>query len=141
TLLGQPRTSFADFEIVVYFPVRELLTGGNPYNSIPYAQRYHPHDFFSPFAPSVLLLGVPYGLMSLNVAAAVNFGVTLGLMMLLAYVALRAVGLKANRTQVLWLGALLVLSRPGRQNLIMGQLAAATTLATYAALLCARRAP
>jgi hypothetical protein len=130
-----------DFGKTVYYPVRAFLDGANPYDRIHYIAQYPIAGQFSPYLPSTLLLHLPFGLMSQPVAAFWYLVSAVFLTVMLALLSLKFNGLKVSGAAVLLLASLIVLSRPGRQTLLLGQVTLQVVLASYVALYYARRVP
>ena len=122
--------AFMDFRRAVYDPLVRFLAGANPY------------DFLSgSYLPSILLLHLPIGLLPVGTATAVYISTILVLTIGIAYVAFAFNGLPIRAPDLVLVIALLLLSRPGQWNLLLGQLAAQMALATYVALYYARSHP
>lgn len=130
-----------DFAAAVYFPTRAFLDGVCPYGSADYLARYPAPSAASPYLPGALLLHLPFALLPPQTAAAVYTAFSVGLTVLLAYVALAMSEVKARGPLVLLFAAVLIISRPGRTNLLQGQIALQMVLAGYVALACARDRP
>jgi hypothetical protein len=130
-----------DFDTGVYYPVRAFLSGENPYDRDRFLSLYPVSDAFPPYAPFTLLLHLPFGLLPRAIAETLYALFTLGLMLVLAWMALRATQRNANVATVFMLAAILLLTRPGHWNLVLGQRAALLVLGTYLALFHANRAP
>lgn len=129
-----------DFHVAVYYPVRAFLDGGNPYHSSSYVTKY-PVSPFPVYAPATLLLYLPFGMLPLAPAGAVYFVVTIILTIVLAIAALRLAGWVATPANVIGLSGLILLSRPGHWNLLLGQVTLPSVLGVYATLRYARAAP
>lgn len=143
--LGGIRLSAAwlmdDFKIVAYCPAHLLLHGGNPYDRAQFLA-FCPVDEGMPmYLPLIFLMHVPFGLLSLDTAVVSYFIVTILLMVALALAAYRLSGLPVTPAHVMLIAALLLLSRPGQWNTLLGQPAVVLVLASYVALYYARRLP
>ena len=57
------RWAMLDFHSGVYYPVRALLTGENPYDRARFLSLYPVSDGFPPYPPFTLLLHLPFGLL------------------------------------------------------------------------------
>ncbi len=119
-----------DFRGTVYDPTVRFLDGGNPYDRI-----------IAPFLPSSFLLHLPFGLLPFRTASELYFVAVVALTIGVAYASFKFSGLRARAAGVTFVAALILLSRPGQWNLLLGQLAAQLTLATYLALYYARSRP
>lgn len=144
TLGGVPLSMDAlmeDFKLVSYCPAHILLHGGNPYDPAQF-QAVCPSDEGMPlYLPSTFLIHAPFGLLPLGLSVAAYFIVTVVLTIGLAAAAYRLSGLRAKFANVLLVGALLLLSRPGQWNALLGQPAVELALGSYVALHYARRRP
>ena len=127
-----------DFDETVYYPALAFADGGNPYDP-GYVSRYAVDNPFPPYAPSTLLIHRPLTLVPLEVAALVYAALTVVLTVVVAYVALRYNDLAVTSTRVLLVAALILLSRPGRQNVLNGQTTLEVVLGIYVALYFAQR--
>jgi hypothetical protein len=130
-----------DFYSTVYYPVRALLTGENPHDRDRFMALYPVADMYGPYLPLNLVIHLPFGLLPPALGAATFFVVTILLTVALAALVLRLVGLRAGAGGALLLAALILLSRPGHWNLLLGQLAIELTIATYVAVAFAAAAP
>jgi hypothetical protein len=131
----------ADFALNVYYPSKAFLDGGNPYDQSTYLANYPVDLPFPPYAPVMVLLHLPFAWFSFHVAAALYFLVSVVLTILLACISLRFSKRRETLFAVCSIAALIVLSRPGRQLLVLGQPAMEFILASYVALYYADRAP
>jgi hypothetical protein len=123
-----------DFRDAVYYPVVSLLDGNNPYDTTAYFRTYPVQQEFPPYLPGLLAVHLPFGWVPFETAQLIYFAVTAMLTVVLAYVTLLACGLSATVARACWLGTLLILSRPGRQNLVLGQVTVPVVIGTYLAL-------
>jgi hypothetical protein len=155
-----------DFNAAVYCPASAFVHGANPYDrrqllqfcparvycrgSVPgKAGRFSRYDVescasadvFPPYLPATLILHAPFALLSMNSAGVVYFLLNVGLAAGLVVFALRMTGGRMSSADVFLGAGLLLLSRPGQWNLLLGQVALELTLATYIALYCARDSP
>ena len=127
------RWALCDFRDAVYYPAVSLLDGGNPYGTS-FSSTYPVASALAPYLPLILLVHLPFALMPYTVAEGVHFVLTLGLTLVLAALALELAGLKRTGARVLGLGALLLLSRPGHWNLVLGQPTLPVAIGAYLAL-------
>jgi len=130
-----------DFRNAVYCPAAIFLEGGNPYDRAEFLRFCPMRDAFPLYAPATLLLHAPFGLLSFGTAAVLYFCLTIVLSVAVVFVALRLAGAESPVGKLLLGAGLLLLSRPGQWNLLLGQPALELVLATYAALAWSRRAP
>lgn len=136
-----PLYGMQDFRDGIYYPMRGLLDGINPYSPSALARAYASGSVFPLYAPITFIVHLPFGLVDQRVAESLFFALTLLLTVGLAYVAVRLCDLDPAPATVLGFAAALVASRPGHMNLYVGQCAAYLTLATYAALRLAPTRP
>lgn len=135
------RWAMLDFDSGAYYPVRAFLAGENPYDRERFLSLYPVSDGFPPYPPFTLLLHLPFALLP-HTAAAVAYAVfTVGLTCLLAWLSLRWVLRKPTAGAVLLLAGLLLLTRPGHWNLVLGQRAALLALGAYIAIRYAEARP
>ena len=113
-----------DFYTVAYNPVRAVLEGRSPYDV-----------GYPPFAPTHLLVHLPFGLLPPRSAAFAYFVVNVLLAIPLAKLALRLVRVKSEPTQVLVVAAAILLSRPGHWTLLVGQVSILLAALAYFAFL------
>ena len=135
---GGPQSDFAQ---AVYYPVQAFLDGVNPYDASSYLAHYPVRNAFAPYLPSTLVLHLPLGFMPLATAASVYLGIAILLTLLLAILCLRLNGLKSSIPAVLLLATAIVLSRPGRQCMLLGQVTLEVVLLSYVTLYYAHSAP
>jgi hypothetical protein len=158
---NQPKLSEArgtegmgDYRDAVYYPIRAVLDGVNPYDCETkllrvdgqprYLQdpRYPVLNIFPLFSPLILLLFSPFGLIAdfrLSMWCYGTFNVVL--LLVFAYALWRAVGKVPSVGGVAALAAVILITQPGRANFIAGQVALPLTLALFGALQWARSKP
>lgn len=138
---GKPaRWGMIDFRDTLYYPAVALLAGENPW-AASLADDYPVQRPLPPYGPVVVLLHWPLGLLPLTTAEIAYFAVTIALTVLTAAVALRGSGIEAGLAAVLTVASLLLLSRPGHQNLLLGQSTLEVVLGCYLALVYGERRP
>lgn len=130
-----------DFQDQVYYPAVALLEGQNPYDRVLFMARYPVGLFFGPYSPLSPVLHLPFALLPFEVATVVYFSLQLVLTLAIASLTLRMCGAAPHAGRVLGLATLILLSRPGHWNQVLGQLGTEMTLATYVALYFARTRP
>ncbi|MEO7986681.1 MAG: glycosyltransferase 87 family protein [Gemmatimonadales bacterium] len=81
----------------------------------------------------------PFAALSLETASRIHAGLTLILSGLLAVASLRLAGVRARPAAVLLVWALILFSRPGQWNFLLGQITLLVVLGTYVALAANRR--
>ena len=115
-------TGGQDFRDATYFPVKELLAGGNPYDPAPMFAHWPVNQEFDLYAPLHLVLHLPY--------AALPYRTALLLFSCAGLAALIGIGLVSARVMRLpggWLAAwlvagLVVLSQIGKSAISIGQI-------------------
>jgi hypothetical protein len=140
---GAPDTThwvMQDFRDAIYYPVRSLLEGGNPYDSHRYMATYPVGQTFPPYSPLLLLLHAPVGLLPPATAQTAYLVLNVLLTVGLAYGVLRLTG-TASLTQTAFLAGLVLLSRPGQFNVLLGQPTLLLVAGVYLGLFWARRRP
>jgi Glycosyltransferase family 87 len=141
---GRPdaaRWVLQDFRDAVYYPVVAWLDGGNPYDQDAQARRYPVGQSFPLYLPATLVAHLPFGLLPPAEAAWAYFATTLLLTGALAALALAGAGVPVTAAAVLALATVLLASRAGQMNLLLGQVTAQVVLASYVALRWARSRP
>jgi Glycosyltransferase family 87 len=123
-----------DFRDAVYYPVVALLDGANPYDIHHQRETYPVGIKFPPYSPVTLALHLPLGLLPFEAAEAAYFLLTLVLVLVVARVSLEASGVEPRAERVFALATLVLLTRPGHQNLLVGQVTLEVVLGTYLAL-------
>jgi Glycosyltransferase family 87 len=129
-----------DFRDAIYFPVRAVLDGGNPYDVRAYLRTYPVGQAFPPYSPLLLLLHAPLAPLPLATAQVTYLVGNVFLTFGLAYAVLRLTG-GASMTQTMLLGAVVLLSRPGQFNVLLGQPTLLLVAGVYLALFWPRRSP
>ena len=132
--------ALGDFHNVIYFPSLAFSNGENPYSS-KYAAAYPVNRELPPYLPSVLLLGLPFALLPLEVANVAWFSLNLVVTTVLTWAALQYARLPTRCASVLFCTSIVLLSRAGHNNLISGQMASIMALATFGALCFAGTRP
>jgi hypothetical protein len=125
--------ALCDFRDAVYYPAVSFLQGGNPYGAS-FPRTYPVGSALAPYLPLTLLVHLPFGLMPFTIAEAVHFLLAVALTLVLACLALEVAGLARTTARVLALGTLLLVSRPGHWNLVLGQPTLLVAIGTYLAL-------
>jgi hypothetical protein len=141
---GRPaaeRWVLQDFRDAVYYPVVAFLDGRNPYDQGTQASVYPVGQSFPLYLPLTLLVHLPFGLLPPAEAGGTYFAATLALTGVLAALAIAGTGLVVTPAGVLGLTALLLASRPGQMNLLVGQVTVQVAIGCYVALRWARSRP
>jgi hypothetical protein len=133
-----------DFRDALYFPIREFLAGGNPYDPAAMFAHWPVRQDFNLYQPYHLLLHLPFALPGYR-AGAVAFAV-FSLLLLIALAALAAHAARrfvpvpfALTTAVV--AALLVTSQVGKAQLYVGQVNPLVAVGAAGALLARRDRP
>ena len=129
-----------DFRDAIYFPVRSFLDWGNPYDSRVHMATYPVGQTFPPYSPLLLLLHAPLGLLPLGAAQVIYMVFNVLLTLVLAHAVLRCTG-GSSATQALLIAGVVLLSRPGQLNVLLGQPTLLLVCGVYLALLEAPRRP
>jgi hypothetical protein len=140
-LLDSTRWALVDFRDAVYYPVTFFREGGNPYNTDEYLSSVPAGTPFPPYSPLTLLIHLPFGWLPHTASQLTYFGLTIVLTLLVAYLTLRVCGHSAQAGPVFALATLVLVSRPGHWNLMLGQTTLELVIAAYLALALARRSP
>jgi Glycosyltransferase family 87 len=130
-----------DFHNGIYFPEIGFLKGYNPYGA-KFAAAFPVTRQIPPYSPFTLLVHWPLGYLPVHVAEVLYFGVTLGLLWLIAM--MTAWGLPKVRDKWTWTLATLLLllaSRAGHTTLFTGYFTVELVFGTMLALRFARRHP
>jgi glycosyl transferase family 87 len=130
-----------DFKSAIYCPVSIFLHGGNPYSREQFLRFCPVQDVFPLYLPATLILHAPFGLLPIDAATLAYFALNVALSLVIVLLALRLSDGEVTAAPVLLGAGLLLLSRPGQWNLLLGQPALELAIATYVALYLARRAP
>jgi Glycosyltransferase family 87 len=137
--LGFGARAMNDFQTTVYYPVKAFAEGVNPYDSAEYLARYPAPQLLRLYPPAMLILFRPFAALSLETAARLQAALTIILSGLLAVVSLRLAAIRSRPAAVLLVWALILFSRPGQWNLLLGQITLLVVLGTYGALAASRR--
>ncbi len=129
----------SDFRDAVYYPVVAFLDGHNPYDAPAYLRTYPVWQTLALYSPLTLLVHLPLGLLPYTAAEIAYFAATVLLTLALAYVTLTLCGARSTPAAVFGAGTLLLLSRPGYTNLLLGQCTLQVVFGSYLALGYARR--
>jgi hypothetical protein len=136
TMANRSEVRMQDFRDALYFPIREFLAGGNPYDPAAMFAHWPVRQSFNLYQPYHLVLHLPFALLGYRVGAVAFAAVSLLLLVVLA-------GMAASRirpTVPLALGtavlaALLVLSEVGKAQLYLGQVNPLVAVGAAGALL------
>jgi Glycosyltransferase family 87 len=128
-----------DFHNAVYFPGLAFARGENPYSSA-YAAKYPVNREMSPYAPMLLPFCAVLGVLPLPIAEYIWYSTNVFLIFVLACALLHMAGTKINATRILLVASVILLSRVGQSNQILGQFGIYFCLFTLIAIRCARSA-
>jgi len=130
----------ADFHNGVYYPALAYRQGQNPYSEA-YAREYPIGRQLPLYSPGMFWLHYPFAVLPLPIANVVYYLVSLGLVLALAYSALAVCRLPCSVTNVLGLATLILLSRPGHINLLLGQMTLPIVIGAIWSIELARKRP
>jgi hypothetical protein len=132
---GRQDTGFqTDFRDAVYYPAVAFADGVNPYDPDRYYEAYPVGQEFPLYSPVHLVMHLPVAPLSLEDARAAYFGLNLVLILVLAGASLRLAGYRGDAASSFGLGALLLLSGPGKMDLRTGEPTLLIVLACYLAI-------
>jgi len=127
------RSTFPDYRDTVWLPVRDLVSGGNPYDAVAYLDR-HPYAFEFSYSPAQLTIFLPLGLLPWTVSASVWFVALVVASLALVGCALALARLPRRVDLLLALTAAVLLLRPMALMLTLGQTSILPLIATAVAL-------
>lgn len=140
-MAGVQSAALDDFRDAIYYPTADFLAGGNPYDVAGYLDRRPVDQEFDLYAPTQLVIHVPFALMPYRVAELTYFAVSVVLMVLLARALLALIGSPTTVVAVLLVASALMVSVPGRDALDNGQSTLPAVLGAYLALRVGDRRP
>ncbi len=124
---------YQDFHNAVYFPVRALITGVNPYSTA--YQSYHPDELgFPRFAPSSLILHSPLGFLTVHVAEIAYLIVNICLLIFICWFSVRKTSYPFALGAVFVMAALMIVCCPGLLNFLGLQMTLLLVVGTLLAL-------
>ena len=125
---------YRDFHNAIYFPVRALITGVNPYSKA-YELSYHPDSLgFPPFAPANVLLHAPLGFLTVNAAEIAYLVFNICLLIFICWFCVRKTSYPYVVGAVFLMAGLMVISRPGLLNFLGLQMTLLLVVGTLLAL-------
>ncbi len=138
--------ALASFRDVVYYPLRAVDDGVNPYDTTRgdparYLERYDALDTLPLYSPLMLVLYAPLAAWPLDASLVAMSVVNLALFACLAVLAIRVAGRRPTFAAVVALATLLLISQPGRGVFFSGQFALPLALAAIAAVDLGDRRP
>ncbi|MCS7477268.1 glycosyltransferase family 87 protein [Umezawaea endophytica] len=131
-----------DFRDATYFPLREFLAGGNPYDPSVMFAHWPVRQDFNLYQPYHLVLHLPFALLDYRTGAVAFVLVSLLLLVSLSFLA--AYGIRRYAPLVLGtvaIAALLVTSQVGKAQLYLGQVNPLVALGAAGALAGRERQP
>ncbi|MGX7829135.1 glycosyltransferase 87 family protein [Actinokineospora sp. 24-640] len=124
TEANQPEERMQDFRDALYYPIREFLAGGIPYDPAAMFANWPVRQDFNLYQPYHLVLHLPFALPGYRVGAIAFAAASLALLVALAAMAGREVRVRVPGSAVVAtvvLAALLVISQVGKAQLFVGQ--------------------
>ncbi len=137
--VGSGNWALVDFRDAVYYPTVSFLSGENPYDTEKFLSHFPVENAFPPFTPLFLLTHAPFALLPHAPAQLLYFVITALLTVVLAAFTLKTCGANVNVASVAGLSTIILASRPGHWNLMLGQVTLEFVLAVYVALSFGRR--
>jgi Glycosyltransferase family 87 len=124
TTLNEAEVRLQDFRDALYFPIREFLAGGNPYDPAAMFANWPVRQNFNLYQPYHLVLHLPFALPGYRVGAVLFVLMSLALLVVLAAMAASRVRTRVPVSLTMGtsvLAAVLVLSQVGKAQLYLGQ--------------------
>ncbi|MFC3890523.1 glycosyltransferase family 87 protein [Lentzea rhizosphaerae] len=135
-----PEERMQDFRDALYFPVREFLNGGNPYDPAVMFAHWPVRQNFNLYQPYHLVLHLPFALPDYRVGAVAFALACLVLLIVLATMAAGRAGLPLVAGTVV-VATLLVTSQVGKAQMYVGQVNPLIAVGAAGALLLRTRSP
>jgi hypothetical protein len=129
-----------DFHNAVYYPALACRQGLNPY-SAEYAAQFPVNRQYPLYSPATLWMNVPFTLLPLPAADVAYFIYSFALVLALAVSVLHICSVRLNHVHILALATLILGSRPGHINLMLGQSTLPMILGALWAMQLAQRRP
>ncbi|HEV8561289.1 MAG TPA: glycosyltransferase 87 family protein [Actinophytocola sp.] len=144
TTANRPEVRLQDFRDALYFPIRELLAGGNPYDPAAMFAHWPVRQDFNLYQPYHLVLHLPFALPGYRAGAVAFTVLALLLLVVLAGMAARRLAMRvpvplAPATAAL--ATVLVLSQVGKAQLYLGQVNPLVAVGAAGALLARHSRP
>jgi hypothetical protein len=124
----------ADFRDVVYYPTVALLEGNNPYDSKNYMEEYPVGNVFPLYAPHLLVIFLPFGLLPLGTSGVLFWLLLVSTYPLFSALCLRVCHVRPLPHRVFFLATAILVSIPGRWAFDAGQLAVLWSIGTLVAM-------
>lgn len=135
-----PEERMQDFRDALYFPIRELLGGGNPYDPAVMFAHWPVRQNFNLYQPYHLVLHLPFALPDYRVGAVAFALACLVLLIVLATMAAGRAGLPLAAGTVV-VATLLVTSQVGKAQMYVGQVNPLIAVGAAGALLLRAKSP
>ncbi|MCP2246520.1 glycosyltransferase 87 family protein [Lentzea aerocolonigenes] len=135
-----PEERMQDFRDALYFPIREFLAGGNPYDPAVMFAHWPVRQNFNLYQPYHLVLHLPFALPGYRVGAVAFALACLVLLIVLATMAAGRAGLPLVAGTVV-VATLLVTSQVGKAQMYVGQVNPLIAVGAAGALLLRARSP
>ncbi len=142
TSANKPEVRMQDFRDATYYPLREFLAGGNPYDPSVMFAHWPVRQDFNLYQPYHLVLHLPFALVDYRVGA-VSF-VLVALLLLVSLSLMAAYGIRRHVPVALGtvgIATLLVTSQVGKAQLYLGQVNPLVALGAAGALAGRERQP
>ncbi len=133
--------ALSDFRDAVYYPERAFLDGKDPYDYDNVQRTYPIGNGFPVYSPITFLVHLPFGLLPYRAAELAYFLTTIALTLVLGWLALVLSDVPVDAPRLLAVATVLLASRPGHQNLLLGQTTLPIVIGAYVALHWARTRP
>lgn len=143
-VIGEPKygqSGMQDFRDVAYLPTVSFLAGENPYDAHSYLQHHPAGNPFPLYAPTTILMHLPFGIMPQRFGEILYCIIGLLLVLVLAKMSLQIADSPTSSATILGLAMLILLSRPGHQNFVLGQLTLPMVIFSILALKNAKLRP
>src|SRR5438094_1958504 len=111
----------SDFRDAVYYPERAFLDGKDPYDYDDVQRTYPIGNGFPVYSPITFLVHLPFGLLPYRAAELAYFLTTIALTVVLGWLALVVSDVPVDAPRLFAVATVLLASRPGHQNLLLGQ--------------------
>ena len=131
----------SDFRDAVYYPERAFLDGKDPYDYDDVQRTYPIGNGFPVYSPITFLVHLPFGLLPYRAAELAYFLTTIALTVVLGWLALVVSDVSVDAPRLFAVATVLLASRPGHQNLLLGQTTLPIVIGAYVALHWARTRP
>jgi hypothetical protein len=139
--LTDDNQAMADFRDTVYWPVRDVASGHDPYDPHGNLARNPVAQELDLYAPAHLAIHAPFAAPPYRLAQGLWFGFVVALVVAFGAVVLRALRLPVLVSTVAGLGAALLLTEPGQAAVYVGQVDPETVLGCAVVLVWARTRP